>query len=352
MNNPANPPSGGDGTPVPPRKGRKGSRPEPIAPPSKGKGKGSAGNKGGNKSGGGAKSGPGSKGGSQRASAARQARRRRNRFASVAVTGVVAVVAVVVAIGLSSTSSSSAAPRLPVPANLATQLTTVNIGDLVAASARAGSALNPATELSAPAYTEDNKPELLFIGAEFCPICATERWPMAVALSHFGTFSNLHQTRSAKRDSNIATLSFYGSTYTSPYLTFTPVETLTNIPKGNGYVPLQNLTNAQSTLWDVVSKDVGVSVGYPFVYFGGKLVLDTAQFSPDDLLGKNFTQIANDVGNNDTTIGADIDASAAAFTKYLCTMTGDKPSSVCNAVATVNAPLSQTSTGTNTPATG
>src|ERR1700733_11618634 len=76
---------------------------------------------------------------------------------------------------------------------------------------------------------------MLYIGAEFWPIWATERWPMLVALSHFGTFSNVSQTHSAVSDGDIATLSFYGSTYSSPYLTFAPVETTTNQPSGNYY---------------------------------------------------------------------------------------------------------------------
>src|SRR5260370_29484940 len=33
------------------------------------------------------------------------------------------------------------------------------------------------------------KPEFLYIGAEYCPFCAAQRWAMVVALSRFGTFS-------------------------------------------------------------------------------------------------------------------------------------------------------------------
>ncbi len=345
MNNPTNPPSGGEGTPVPPRKGRKGSRPAPLTPPTKGKA--AAGNKGA----GSAKASTGNKSGTQRASAARQARRRRNRFASVAVTGVVAIVAVVVIVGLSSANSGKPTPRTPVPADVAAHLTSVAVNDLVAASAKAGSGLSAAVQLNDPP-APGAKPLMLFIGAEFCPICATERWPMVVALSQFGTFGNLHQTRSAVRDGNIATLSFYGSTYTSPYLTFTPVETTTNVPKGSYYQLLQTPTNAQQALWSyVLEKQLGANgVSFPFVDLNGKYVINTAQYSPSDLSGQNFTQIANDVGNNDTTIGADIDASAAALTKYICVMTGDKPATVCNAVANVTAPVSSAPSGTSTPA--
>ena len=96
---------------------------------------------------------------------------------------------------------------------------------------------------------------MLYIGAEFCPICATQRWPMTVALSHFGTFSNLQQTHSAVSDGNIPTLSYYGSTFTSPYLTFTPVETTTNQPSGNYYQTLETPTAAQNALWQANSPD-------------------------------------------------------------------------------------------------
>jgi hypothetical protein len=34
---------------------------------------------------------------------------------------------------------------------------------------------------------------MLYIGAEYCPYCAAERWPLVMALSKFGTFSNLPQ---------------------------------------------------------------------------------------------------------------------------------------------------------------
>ena len=79
------------------------------------------------------------------------------------------------------------------------------------------------------------KPELLYIGAEYCPFCAAQRWAMVAALSRFGTFSNLSLTHSASADvyPDTPTFSFYQSTYSSKYLTFTSVETNTNEPSGN-----------------------------------------------------------------------------------------------------------------------
>ena len=45
--------------------------------------------------------------------------------------------------------------------------------------------------------TANGKPEVLYMGAEYCPYCAAERWAMIVALSRFGTFSGLHTIHSA-----------------------------------------------------------------------------------------------------------------------------------------------------------
>ena len=37
------------------------------------------------------------------------------------------------------------------------------------------------------ALTEAGLPEMLYMGAEYCPFCAAERWAMVMALSKFGT---------------------------------------------------------------------------------------------------------------------------------------------------------------------
>ena len=57
----------------------------------------------------------------------------------------------------------------------------------------------------------DGKPLITYIGAEYCPFCAAERWAVAVALSRFGTFSNLSGTHSSDSDEfpDTQTLSFY-----------------------------------------------------------------------------------------------------------------------------------------------
>ena len=45
--------------------------------------------------------------------------------------------------------------------------------------------------------TANGKPELLYVGAEFCPYCGAMRWAMIVALSRFGTFTGLATVHSA-----------------------------------------------------------------------------------------------------------------------------------------------------------
>ena len=95
---------------------------------------------------------------------------------------------------------------------------------------------------------------MLYIGAEYCPICATERWPMLVALSHFGTFTGISQTHSAVGDGNIATITFYGSTFTSPYLTFSGVEQYTNVPAPGASPPYTSLQNPTKEELAVLAK--------------------------------------------------------------------------------------------------
>jgi uncharacterized protein DUF929 len=48
--------------------------------------------------------------------------------------------------------------------------------------------------------TSRGKPEILYVGAGYCPYCATERWPLAVALSRFGTFTGRRGIHSSATD--------------------------------------------------------------------------------------------------------------------------------------------------------
>jgi hypothetical protein len=59
----------------------------------------------------------------------------------------------------------------------------------------AGTTLTAPHLVAGPApFTVGGKPDVLFVGAEFCPFCAAERWPMVVALARFGRFTELHDS--------------------------------------------------------------------------------------------------------------------------------------------------------------
>jgi Domain of unknown function (DUF929) len=265
--------------------------------------------------------------------AALQARRARNRtigLASVVLVAVIVVALVLVKATGGGPAAADASPPAgtPVPAATLDHLASVPLSTLVAAPS---SGLDTPTQaIGDPKLTADGKPDLLYIGAEFCPVCATERWALYVALSKFGTFSpQPGQIHSAVRDGDIQTLTFYKTKYTSPYLTFTPVETTTNQPQGNSYVALETPTAAQERLW--TTHDPGSYI--PFADFGGKAILTSAQFNPSVLSGVSFDSIARDIGNNSTTVGADVDASANVLIKTICsTLTDHKPADVCSAV--------------------
>ena len=99
----------------------------------------------------------------------------------------------------------------------------------------------------------DGKPEVLYMGAEYCPFCAAERWAMVVALSRFGTFSGLSTVHSRSNSDevfpNTPTWTFESRTYTSKYLTFSTVEMKTNVPNGSGsYTTLQTPSSAEQAL--------------------------------------------------------------------------------------------------------
>jgi Domain of unknown function (DUF929) len=284
----------------------------------------------------------------------------RNRML-IAGGAIIAVVAIVVAFVVikansgsnskSTASSSSGVSNGPTGAALAKVVAdTTSVPASTLNSVGAGSATAfPTTISGGTALTANGKPEMLYMGAEYCPFCAAERWGMVVALSRFGTFSGLSTVHSGIKDGSGAsevfpgtsTWTFYHSTYTSKYLTFTPVEMQTNIPNtsaGQGYTTLQTPTAAQNALiskYDaapyVPSADAG---SIPFVDFGNKYLIVGASYSPQVLSGLSWSQIAADLKSPSSQVAKAIDGTANYMTAALCKLTGDQPASACTSTVT------------------
>jgi len=277
------------------------------------------------------------------------ARRAESRLRILIVGGsVLVVVAIVVALVVirSLTGPATAKAAKSASSNtdtaIAAQVTSVpsTVLDQVGAGPTGTAAVAPLKSISDPAMTLNGKPEMLYIGAEFCPFCAAERWAMVAVLSSFGTFSNLHFIHSTPNDiySNTATLTFYKSTYTSKYLSFLPLET-ENVNKK----PLEPLTSAQSALLTKYTQD-----SFPFVDIGGKYIVDGAQFSPTTLgtlqpenpahFGLTWQQIAADMQNSNSPVGQEIIGAANHITAAICQVTHGQPANVCTSksVTSVN----------------
>jgi thiol-disulfide isomerase/thioredoxin len=288
----------------------------------------------------------------QRAAARRAQVRKRIILAAASI---VAVAAVVIALAVVKTSSvpgtAAAASEGPTGAALhslvadvtsvpASVLDTVGGGDLAA---------DGMTRVSATPLTADGKPELLYIGADFCPYCAAERWAMIVALSRFGTFSGLSTIHSSATDAypDTPTFTFYGSSYTSKYLSFVPVEETTNYRQGNSastsvpYVTLQTPTAAEQALLNTYDPGSDGSP-IPFIDIGNKYVeiSNLAPYGPQDLAGLTWSQIAAALRDPSSAIAQGIDASANYLTAGICEMTGNQPATACtSAVRALEAKL-------------
>jgi hypothetical protein len=242
------------------------------------------------------------------------------------VTAVALVVALVVAI-VSTSGDDSAAPTTTAatPSQQADVVAKVTSGS---GGTIEGVGIGTASRFPAPAQgtplTKDGKPEVLYIGAEYCPYCATARWSLVVALSRFGTFSNLGLTYSSSSDvfASTPTFTFHGATYTSQYLTFTGVETATR--EGD---PLEKLTADQQAVYAQLNPKGGI----PFIDFAGRYVLLGVNLDPQVLQDKSHEQIATALSDPSTDVAKAVLGAANTYTAAICRITNNQPATVCTA---------------------
>ncbi len=256
-------------------------------------------------------------------------------FVAVAVVVVIIVGFVIFKITQSSKPPAGQATLAPTltaaPASLVNEVTSVpahvanSVGlpsqDLVAP---------PTYKAGQPALTIGGKPAAVFIGGEFCPYCAAERWAIIMAFSKFGTFSGLDETTSSPWDTDPSTptFSFLHATYTSPYLTFATSEHESNDTDGLGTrTTLQPLTPLESSLWAKYDNPEG----FPFLDIGNKSFVLAPSYEPTVLAGLDQQDVASRLTNAKDPVTQSIVGTSNYLTAGICAITGQKPASVCSA---------------------
>jgi thiol-disulfide isomerase/thioredoxin len=273
----------------------------------------------------------------QRAAARRAERRRQVLLAGGSVVAVLAIVAAFVlvkALGKSSSPAASAASPAgaALAANVLGNVTGVPVSTLDAVGT--GSTYKGSIQVipHGTLLTSGGKPEIVYVGAEYCPYCAAERWAMTTALSRFGTFSGLrfiHSAPSPEVYPSTPTLTFHKSTYTSKYLVFSPTEaqTVTHAK----LEPISARDNQLMSKYDVPPyvPSSQYDGSFPFIDFGNKFVIDGASFSPQVLAGATWSQAAAALKNPASPIAKGVDGAANLITAAICKITNNKPASVC-----------------------
>lgn len=193
-------------------------------------------------------------------------------------------------------------------------------------------------------------PALVYVGAEYCPYCAAERWAVIAALGRFGTWSGLKTTESATGDvyGGTQTFSFHGATYSSPYLVFNGYEMYSNQidPALNPayYYSLDKLPKSVSALFAKYDQPKYIpgmtsasALAFPFMSVGNQYAVSGAQFTPALLNKLSRENIAAGLSTAASPITDAIVASANYLSAAICKLTHNRPATVCTSSGVVAA---------------
>lgn len=271
----------------------------------------------------------------RKAAELRAAAARKERQQKQLITAAVAVVVVIIAVAIGLVVASQPKQAEPAASSGAsaalTKLTSLPLTTLEKAPKPTAQQM-PAKLPGGTAITGENgKAKVIYVGAEYCPFCAMERWPLIAALSQFGTFEGLTPTTSSSSDvhPDTVTWSFTKSTYTSDFVDFQAVETRDREGK-----PLENLEGQPAELFQKFNPGGGI----PWITFGGTHAISAATVDTSVFDANNsYDKIIAGVQDPSSAIGQGIDPSITAMTAQICSLTDNKPEKVCASPAIVAA---------------
>jgi hypothetical protein len=276
------------------------------------------------------------------------------------------LLAVIIGAFILISHQQSGAPAAPTLASSQVFNAVTKVDPNILAAVGTGKVQNPfkAVQGSPPSLIgATGKPEVLYIGAEYCPFCAAERWSIVVALSRFGSFSQLYQTTSSSVDVYPSTSTFTfdpklykGPVYTSQYIDFVSIEETGNVPDSSGNYPILQTPTAQQqklfTTYDAPPYiDAAHAGSIPFMDIANKFVSIGlgSGFSPQDLANMQWSAIASSLVDTSSTVAQHILGSANYLTAGICIATGQQPASVCssNTIQNIEKTLNKTAISVN-----
>jgi hypothetical protein len=242
--------------------------------------------------------------------------------------------------GAFSAPSGKTPPQLakkldkPVPASLIKTLQQASMAGLALGTTPAHPALKAVDGPQLDGVK--NKVGLLYVGADFCPYCAGQRWGLILTLLRFGKFKGLEYMLSSPTDvyANTPTFSLNKAKYTSKYVVLQAVETATREGK-----PLMKLSKKQHQIFSKYdtppySPTYG---GIPFIYIDGEYMLARPMLLPPELGGQNWKAIASNFSNSQSPLFQKVMPKINTLTAAICRLDGGNPDKVCSAPGVIAA---------------
>jgi thiol-disulfide isomerase/thioredoxin len=254
--------------------------------------------------------------------------RKRLYLAGLVLIVIIALVLVFAGTGKGTPGAALVAfDNQPVPQSV---LADLHVPNSVATTVGVGLASNFPVHISGKPLTLNGKPEILYIGSEFCPYCAVERWGLVIALMRFGNFTGLKYMTSSPTDvgPNTPTFTFIGAQYTSNYISFVTRELVNNVVNASTgqYTTLQTLNTSLTALTTKYNPNGSI----PFVDYANESTQVGANYNdPTILANMNWSTIAGMLQNSNSTQSLALIGSANVDTAQICKILNNTPSSVC-----------------------
>jgi len=263
--------------------------------------------------------------------AAINAKKRNRRIITISIVVVIVAAVVVLAFVVQLANNCPNCTYIGKPVSNSVVSAIKGVSDQTLSTIGVPSGVIVPNKITGQTLTSGGKPEVFYLGGDYCPYCAVERWSLLIALSHFGNFSGLQYMVSSSTDvnSNSPTFTFSNSTgftYSSDYVAFVPVEEFDR--SGNQIVTLTADQKNLVTLYDTCPS-TGQNGGIPFVDVANAYAVACGAQTSLSVSGGNWTAIASQLDNAGSTTAQQLDGAANTLIAAICNVDGGLPTSVC-----------------------